>query len=213
VSGPEVRVDDRPLSRRDLAEATDIAGRAFHDGPFFRFVFPSDHQRARSVRIIHHTVFAHPGRDARIRTARDARDRIVGLSLWLPPGRHPLSTTVQLAQLPGSLRAVYRQPRTLSVGLAYARATAPLHPHEPHWYLSILMTDPTAQRTGVGSAMMTEALTRVDADGVGAYLETANESNVPYYEKFGFALRATVQPLPGGPPRYSLWREPVASSD
>jgi GNAT superfamily N-acetyltransferase len=209
----EIRIDERPLNRRDIADAKEVAGRAFDDGPFFNFLFPDARPRARSVRIIHRTVFAHPGSGARLRTVRNQHDRIVGLSLWMPPGHYPPSSMNQLAQLPGALRASYRQPRTLSVGVAYARATASLHPTEPHWYLSVLMTDPTVQGTGIGSALMNDALTCVDAENVGAYLETANESNVPYYAKFGFTLRATVQPLPEGPPRYSLWREPVHPVD
>lgn len=206
---PEYRLDGRGLRRDERREAAELACRSFDDGPYFRYVLPDQRQRARAVRIIHHTLFAHPGRGSRIRTVRDSRDRIVGLSLWLPTGHYPLSTTNQLVQLPGALRSCSYRPSVMRTGIAYARATEPLHPKEPHWYLSVLMADPAIQGRGVGTALMDEALVIVDHERVGAYLETNNESNVDYYAKFGFQVRATLRPLPDAPPRFTLWRNPV----
>jgi GNAT superfamily N-acetyltransferase len=213
VLGPDCQIDDRRLRGNDLREASELACRAFDDGPYFKFVFPDERQRARGVRIIHHTAFAHSGRGSRIRTVRDSRNRIVGLSLWLTTGNHPQSVTTQLTQLPGALRSCYFRPSVLKTGLAYARATEPLHPKEPHWYLNVLMVDPAVQGQGVGTALMDEALAAVDSEGVGAYLETNNESNVHYYAKFKFQLSETLRPVPDAPARYTLWREPVAPTE
>jgi ribosomal protein S18 acetylase RimI-like enzyme len=209
---PGVRLDDVALTRREIREAGDVAGRAFAEGPFFKFLFPNELERTRSVRIIHRTVVSHPGRGARIRTARDSENRIVGLSLWLPTGCYPLSSATQLAQLPGGLRSS-RRLSSMRVGMAYAKATAPLHPTEPHWYLWLLMADPARQHHGIGTALMSDALASVDHESVGSYLETNNESNVAFYARFGFAVRATIRPLPGGPQFFSLWREPRRGLD
>lgn len=100
---------------------------------------------------------------------RDTRDQIVGLSLWYPTGRYPLSTGDQLAQLPGGLRSCNFRPTILKVGVAYSRATAPPHPKEPYGYLGVLMADPEKQGQGVGTALMDEALALIDSGGVGAY--------------------------------------------
>lgn len=35
------RLDDRPLSKRDCYAASEVARRAFDDGPYFKFVFPN----------------------------------------------------------------------------------------------------------------------------------------------------------------------------
>jgi ribosomal protein S18 acetylase RimI-like enzyme len=207
---PDIRLDDRVLRRREITEAGVVAARAFADGPFSEFLFPDEQQRVRSLQIIHRTVFRHPGPGAVLRTARDAQDRIVGLALWIPTGRFPLSAWSQLSQLPGSLHAVYRRQGALKIGVAYSRATAPLHPKEPHWYLWVLMTDPAYQGRGIGTALLNEGLARIDAEGVGTYLETNNEVNLAFYQRFGFTLRSTVQPVADGPRLFAMWREALA---
>jgi hypothetical protein len=56
---------------------------------------------------------------------------------------------------------------------------------------------------------MNEGLAAVDGEGVGAYLETNNESNVNFYAKFGFQVKAALHPVADAPTRFTLWREPV----
>jgi ribosomal protein S18 acetylase RimI-like enzyme len=207
MRGADIRLDNRVLSRREIEEAGEVAGRAFDDSPFSTFLFPEQRQRTRGLEVIHRTVFRHPGPGAVLHTARDAQDRIVGLALWIPTRRYPLSTRSQLSQLPGSLRAIHGRRGAVKIGVAYARATAPLHPKDPHWYLWVLMADPKFQGRGVGSALIDDGLARIDAEGVGAYLETNNERNIAFYQRFGFALRSTVQPVSDGPPLFAMWRD------
>ncbi|MGD9995944.1 MAG: GNAT family N-acetyltransferase [Ilumatobacteraceae bacterium] len=56
-----------------------------------------------------------------------------------------------------------------------------VHPHEPHYYLEILGTDPAHQGRGLGTALMAPMIERADREGVGVYLESSKESNVAYY--------------------------------
>jgi GNAT superfamily N-acetyltransferase len=204
-------VDDRPLGRSGLDEASRLAVRAFGEDPFFHFLMPEEQFRDRGLRIIHRTVLAHAGKFARIRTVRGSTGEIAGVALWLPTGRFPPSPAAQAAQLPGVLRAFARRPRTMARGAAYMKASAKAHPKDPHWYLLLLMTDPVHQRQGVGTLLLHDGLARVDEEGVASGLETQNEENLAYYRRFGYELRTTLTPVPGGPPLYSMWREPRAA--
>jgi len=141
-------------------------------------------------------------------TARDETDEIVGLSLWLPTSRYPQSVATKLAQVPGTLRALYRRPRALVDGTKYLNAIAKSHPEESHWYLYLLVTDPSIQRRGVGTLLMEHGLAETDAEGVGSYLETQNEENLAYYRRFGYELRETLRPVKEGPPLFTMWRRP-----
>lgn len=58
----------------------------------------------------------------------------------------------------------------------------------PHWYLWGLGVEPTHQDKGVGSALLQPVLREADKDGLPCYLETQNETNLPFYHKHGFAV-------------------------
>ena len=81
------------------------------------------------------------------------------------------------------------------------------HPRWPHWYLGVLGTDPPMQGRGLGSGVMEPVLSRCDRDGIGAYLESSKESNVPYYRRHGFEVVEVVT-LPKGPRLWLMWRHP-----
>lgn len=82
------------------------------------------------------------------------------------------------------------------------------HPRTPpHWYLSILGTDPDAQGRGLGAAVLAPVLERCDADGVAAYLESSKERNIAYYARHGFRVVRELR-LPRGPRVWAMWREP-----
>jgi ribosomal protein S18 acetylase RimI-like enzyme len=208
VEPAPVRIDTRELGRRDLRGAARLAEECFVEGPFFTFLMPSEPMRRRFLRVSHHAVVAHPGPGAYLRTVRGHADAIESVALWLPPGSYPQSVGTQLAQLPAGLRASYRRPRSIRDSYAYLKATTQAHPTEAHWYLQLLMTDPALQGRGLGTALMNDALARVDEQGVGSSLETQNEANLAFYARFGFEVRATLRPLAEGPPLYSMWRAP-----
>jgi ribosomal protein S18 acetylase RimI-like enzyme len=204
----DLRLDEHKLSKRELTEASLVAKRAFFEDPFFRFLSPHEHLRSRGLTIFFRANLAHLGQGGRIVTVREPHGTIVGVAAWLPTERYPLSVATQLAQIPGTLRALYRRPRGLIDGTKYLNAIAKSHPKEPHWYLLLLVADPSIQRSGVGTMLMDHGLALADADGVGGYLETQNEDNLAYYRRFGYELRETLRPVAEGPPLYTMWRSP-----
>jgi ribosomal protein S18 acetylase RimI-like enzyme len=82
------------------------------------------------------------------------------------------------------------------------------HRKDPQWYLMVLCTDPPAQRSGVGTMLLEHAFAQVDAEGVGSHLETPRRDNVAYYQRFGYELIETLNPVKGAPTYYTMWRAP-----
>ena len=82
-----------------------------------------------------------------------------------------------------------------------------VHPKAPHWYLSTIGTGSAARGGGYGTALLKSRLDRCDASGTPAYLESSKESNVPYYERFGFAVTREIVVPDGGPTLYAMWRD------
>ena len=82
------------------------------------------------------------------------------------------------------------------------------HPKEPHYYLEFLGTDPAHQRKGLGAAVLEPVLAKCDAEGLGAYLESSKDVNVPYYRHFGFEVRQEITHKNNGPKQWLMWRDP-----
>jgi hypothetical protein len=55
--------------------------------------------------------------------------------------------------------------------------------------------------------LMEPGVARVDADGLGAYLETQRRANIPFYRRFGFEETGEIK-LPDSPPLWTMWRPP-----
>jgi GNAT superfamily N-acetyltransferase len=91
--------------------------------------------------------------------------------------------------------------------LAGLREIEDRHPTAPHWYLSVLGTDPTRQGEGLGSALLRPVLDDCDRLEIPAYLETGTERNVQFYTRHGFRVTERIE-LPGGPSMWLMWREP-----
>jgi len=59
---------------------------------------------------------------------------------------------------------------------------------ERHWHLGPVAVDAHLQGKGIGSKLMQAFCAQMDAVGEVAYLETDKESNVRFYERFGFEV-------------------------
>jgi GNAT superfamily N-acetyltransferase len=203
----ELRVDERPLSRRDKKRAALVASRAFFDDPFFCYLAPKESMRSRGLTLFFLNALRHMGKGGKIVTVRNGDNIIVGVSAWLPAGAYPQSIPTQLAQIPGTIRALYRRPRALLEGSAYLNEMMKKHPKEINLYLYLLVADPSIQRRGVGTMLLNHGLAWANEEGIGSYLETQKEDNIAYYGRFGYHLRDTLSPVTDGPPIFTMWRD------
>jgi ribosomal protein S18 acetylase RimI-like enzyme len=200
--GSNVQV--RSAGPADVAAIGRWLGRAFRDDPIFEFLSPGldVDTRAHRCQWFFRAEAAIRTRQAAVWTTPDG----TGAAIWAPPGRWrmTLGQTLRLAV------PILRGARANAVrGLSALSAIEKAHPHDPpHWYLAVLGTDPDHQGRGIGSALLQPVLDRCDEDGLGAYLESSKEANIPFYERHGFTV---VQELPlgkGAPPVWPMWRDP-----
>jgi ribosomal protein S18 acetylase RimI-like enzyme len=70
----------------------------------------------------------------------------------------------------------------------YDGVAAKFKPPAPHYYLGVIGTDPTLQGSGIGTQLL-KSFCEVSANdplSSGVYLETAQASNLRFYERAGF---------------------------
>jgi len=194
-------VSTRRATADDVGAIAQTLARAFHDDPVAAWSCPPERLRPQLLERFYAT---------RTRQVLGDDEVLVeaahgGAALWLPPKRWRTTAREDL-----QLMRPLVHPRLLSrVPLVVRGLTGveKIHPHEPHWYLAILGTDPAAQGRGIGSALLQPVLDRCDEDGIGAYLESSKEANIAFYARHGFRVTAEHD-LPRGPRIWLMWRDP-----
>ena len=114
-------------------------------------------------------------------------DGNLGCAMWLPPGAEPDEDAVA-AILDESV------PRDVmsDVNAMFAEMAA-YHPSHPHWYLPTIGIEPHLHGKGLGSALLTETLSRCDQEHMPAYLESSNSANTAFYQRLGFEALGVIR--------------------
>lgn len=187
----------------DRKVLSQVLARAFWDDPVWQWLFPDPGSETRRLEQTFHAYL----RDAmRVGTVLTTPDRQAA-ALWKPPGRWKLSNLSLALAAPELLRAFGTR---VIASLEIERAVETNHPRDPHWYLSVIGTDPVDQGQGIGGALIRQITDRCDRAGLPAYLESSKEANVPYYRRFGFEVTGETQlgKAHDGPTIWFMWREP-----
>jgi GNAT superfamily N-acetyltransferase len=124
------------------------------------------------------------------------------VALWVPPGVADLDEAGEAAAAEATRRVCGQRADLIDAGW---ELFAQSRPQDPHWYLSLLATDPSSRGRGLGMALVGQVLERVDAAGLPAYLESTNPGNAARYQRAGFELVGHFD-LPDGPRVDRMWR-------
>jgi GNAT superfamily N-acetyltransferase len=128
------------------------------------------------------------------------------VTVWIPPGESEL-TDAEEQQVQPLLRQLLGSRATHVVQLLERFDEA--HPKDvPHYYLSLFGTHPLQRGRGVGMRLLAENLTRIDEQGMPAYLESSNPANIARYERVGFERRTSFSTPDGSRTVATMWREP-----
>lgn len=194
---PEVR----PATHADLPAIGRALAAAFEDDPVWSHLVPTHHRW-------HERASAWFSAEAKAQLRGHGRvlvdDQVRGAAVWSPPGHWKGTLREGLTLAIPSLRLFRQQLLQSLQSLSVMEKAHPTEP--PHWYLAIVGTDPAHQGAGVGSALISAVTAECDEQGLGAYLESSKESNVPYYGRHGFEVRQVIE-RPGAPPLWAMWRE------
>ena len=196
------RLPDRLRGTGAGRDVRRLLGRAFADDPVWSWLVRGRNSADRAGQVLFDYCAAQTRRTGQVWTTEHGE----AVATWVPPGAPPTRTSDMLRLLPRVVRPL---------GVGGLRRLAPLsetdrhHPHQPHWYLSVLGTDPDHQGRGFGGALVTPFTDRADDEGVGCYLESSKEVNVPFYRRFGFEVTEVLHVDRGrGPHLWLMWRDP-----
>jgi ribosomal protein S18 acetylase RimI-like enzyme len=194
--------------------AGDCLTRAFLPDPLWSMLFPDRDRRLHRLTAL----FSGMARASVHAGLPLVTPNISAVALWQPP------------RPAGLLWALRAGVPALRSGLPMQRWVLGLTPHErrrfmavitrlderratlmpyPHWYLEAIGVEPTYQGEGLGSALVSDGLTRADAADTPTYLETQTEANVAFYTGFGFRVLQEVRTRELDVPVWLMVRDPV----
>ena len=184
----------------DIDAAVATFTTAFFDDPLWGPAFPDVDRRAEQAAAFWR-VFVTSGLryDWTLVT-----DQVEAAALWIPPGGEEL-TPDEAAGLDALLTGI--TGREVADGiLELFDQFEESRPSEPHFYLSLLATHSDHRGAGLGMGLLRESLTRIDALGQAAYLESCNPANDERYQAAGFRPRAEFT-TKSGHVVTTMWRE------
>lgn len=206
---PGVGADSSVVSKlppRQAGAAAALLARAFADDPVLgHFLTPGWRRRFAYPGFFRLTIeSALPsGYVYRIGSA----DRMTGVAVWFPPRRPDRMGRAGQVRAAASLlpvRALYPvNARTMMRGFPNFRS---YHPAEPHWYLSFVGIEPSAQSQGLGARLLAPVLDEAETTGVACYLETPFLRTHLFYERLGFHRCDEIRPFPTAPPLTTFLR-------
>lgn len=201
-TGASATGSPRVAAAADGSLVTRILVDAFHDDPMWGpWTFPDPRTRHQGRAAVFGLLVEGAMRYPWVWLAADD----AAAAVWIPPGASELSSA-QEQQIDSVLQESLgsEADSVLEAFEMFAEA----RPTEPHYYLTLLGTDPVHHGRGAGQRLLSANLGLVDAAGVPAYLEASDEL-VPLYQRFGFRVLEHFT-LTDGPAVNGMWREPEA---
>jgi GNAT superfamily N-acetyltransferase len=196
----EAGVLARAATWADADPLSQTLARAFFDDPLICFILKDEATRAAKMPRLFKLLF----KLGLPYGACDVTSGYEAAALWRPPGQWEIPWWQYItngAEFVGTFGFGGARHVTWVMDIIEKR-----HPHEPHWYLQAIGTDPAKQGKGFGGVVIRRQLATADAAGMPAYLESSKETNIPIYQSFGFEVTGEIK-LPDGPTLWPMWRK------
>jgi GNAT superfamily N-acetyltransferase len=198
-----IPVEARVATPAEVPAAVEVLARAFYADPIWGWAFPDPERRLGQ----HRAVWGLVAKAALSYESAWLAGDCAAVALWIPPGKPEL-----LPEDGGRLEGLLLE--LLGDGAARVLETfkcfEDAHPEaEPHYYLSLLATDPDQRGRGLGMGLLAATLERIDAEGATAFLESSNPANDHRYERLGFRRCGEFELPEDGPSVTQMWRDPL----
>jgi len=164
----------------DIPALATLLERALSDDPLLQWVFPEAPRRKKDVARYFVSLLKASVRDSVVTTI-DCKS----VAVWTPPQPPQQSRWERYRE---SLRMRLAHGRRIHLVRDCFERMARRHPSTPHWYLLALATEDACQGQGLATRLLEEMFFHCDKEGQHVVLETSKESNLTYYEKFGFTV-------------------------
>jgi GNAT superfamily N-acetyltransferase len=195
-------IEARLATRAEIPAAVEVLARAFYADPVWGWAFPDPERRLEQ----HRAIWGLVAEAALGYKSAWLSGDCAAVALWIPPGKPELRAEDE-ERLEGLLTELLGEG-AIRVLETFERFEAAHPSAPPHYYLSLLATDPDQRGRGLGMGLLAATLERIDAEGAAAFLESSNPVNDHRYERLGFVRCGEFELSEDGPAVTQMWREP-----
>ncbi len=194
------------LTQAQLKPAIAVMGKAFFTDPFLRYLAPNDTQRARLTAEFVGIVVKYCFFYGQVYTFPS----VEGVACWLMPGKTSPSFggMLRIGMLTMPLKFGWAGFQRFNRVVSYTEILHQQFAPASHWYLWGLGVDPALQGKGRGGSLLQPVLSQADGANQPCYLETHNESNLPFYHKHGFEVVSSGVVPKSDLPVWAMVRQP-----
>ncbi|UWU82897.1 GNAT family N-acetyltransferase [Bradyrhizobium yuanmingense] len=190
----------KTVDLEDHSRVLAILTAAFTMCPLLRWLYPEPQQYLRHFNgFIEH----YCGNPYSIKGAY-LNDGDKGAILWDTAGQKRDNTSMMeflLKSVPA-----HRRSETERVFEAFGK----YHPHQPHWYVTMVAIDPIHQRSGLAEHLLRHATEISDAAQRPMHLEATSPHAMRLYARQGWSVLTEVQ-VGGSPPFFPMLRQPKSA--
>lgn len=188
----------------DSGEVAELLTLAFAEDPILAWVLPDGRNTtAARRRLFRHTLRLFM-RDGLVEMTEGKE----AAAVWGSPERaRPSRATRASDMLRGFVAVLGAAGAAVGRSNRLYAAMREHHLRDAHWYLCAIGTHPEARGRGAASSLLEERLAVCDRDGLPAYLESSNASNLPLYERHGFEIIRQIT-VEDSPPLWLMVRSP-----
>ncbi len=182
------------LSRSNIQLASNLIARALYDYPLFRYLISDPEQRRKRLPVLTGYLVRVGMLYGEVYTTSP---NLEGVAVWLPP-----KTNVSIFQLLFRV-GVITCPFKLGIKpfqgiwnyMQHIEAVEKRNAIDNRWYLQVISVDSPYQKQSYGRSLIEPMLARFSQQNLPCCLDTEEEHNVIYYERYGFeVVEASIIP-------------------
>ena len=175
------------LKSSDSKLASSLIARALFDYPLFCHLIRDPQQRKQLLPILTGYLVRAGVLYGEVNITSP---KMKGVAVWMPPKTHisTLELLFQVGVITCPLRLGLKAFQGVWHYVQHVERLCQRYLNSDYWYLQVISVDSPHQKQGYGKSLIKPMLKRFSKQKIPCCLDTEEESNVAYYQQYGFQV-------------------------
>jgi ribosomal protein S18 acetylase RimI-like enzyme len=182
------------LNWSDTKLASYLLARALYNYPLFGYFIPDPQQRKKRLPVLTGYLVRAGMLYGYVYITSPQME---GVAVWMPPKTNisSLELLFRVGVITAPVRLGFKAFQGIWKTMQHIEELCQRHINGDYWYLQVISVDSPDQKQGYGRALIEPMLARFSEQNLPCCLDTEEENNVIYYERYGFqVVEASIIP-------------------